>query len=690
MRRSAAAFVLCFCSAAAVAQVKETIHVNYVEVPVTVLDRNGDPVRGLSKDRFELIDQGRVQPIVSFDTIDFTSPESLKKTSLLNPFVRRNFLLLFDLSFSSPLGRAKAQEAAQNFIARGLKRHDLAAVGTIDVDRGFRMLTAFTTDRNLLAAAIGNPVNFRSSDPLQIAGRLGFELSQQSTQQQASRSDKEVNQEDVNSEIVREQTRLNEAFNRGRIDREVKLLGALARTLRVLPGRKQVVFFSEGFDPRLIQGRDVRATTEAMDEVNQAQNGEVWKIDTDLRYGNATSLTLIDEMAKICRASDVVLHAVDIQGVRVDNNVEKGAIINSNAGLFLLSRPTSGEVFRNSNDLSADLDRMLRHQEVVYVLGFQPQITAPGKFHELKVRVKDISGARVFHRTGYYERGMETSVERTLTAAQVILNDVPQDDISVAALAAPFPTKANPQVPVILEINGGDLVRDAKSSIINVEIYLYAFDDDGIVRDRMFQIVGLDLAKIGDKLRQSGIKYYGTLSLPEGKYAIKTLVRVRETERKGFARTEIVVPSASDVAVLPPFFFEEPGKWLMVKGGSHDTTSAGYPFQINGEPFIPSAAVRVRSGEPRQFALFVYNATPEELAWETSVRGAKGESRQVNPKMLQEMHSSDVTKLTFQYAPDDDDDGPERFDVTIHKKGSSDERKASVPLTVLHSKGEIR
>ena len=128
----------------------------------------------------------------------------------------------------------------------------------------------------------------------------------------------------------------------------------------------------------------------------------------------------------------------------------------------------------------------------------------------------------------------------------------------------------------------------------------------------------------------------------------------------------------------------------MVKGGSHDTTSAGYPFQINGEPFIPSAAVRVRSGEPRQFALFVYNATPEELAWETSVRGAKGESRQVNPKMLQEMHSSDVTKLTFQYAPDDDDDGPERFDVTIHKKGSSDERKASVPLTVLHSKGEIR
>ena len=57
-----------------------------------------------------------------------------------------------------------------------------------------------------------------------------------------------------------------------------------------------------------------------------------------------------------------------------------------------------------------------------------------------------------------------------------------------------------------------------------------------------------------------------------------TLVRVAETERKGFARNDITVPPSSDVAVLPPFFFEEPGRWLMVKGGSHDATNAGYPF----------------------------------------------------------------------------------------------------------------
>jgi VWFA-related protein len=676
---------------AAVAQVKETIHVNYVEVPVTVLDRNGDPVRGLTRDRFELVDEGKVRPIVSFDTIDFASPDSMKSASPMNPAVRRSFLLLFDLSFSSPVGRSKAQEAAQNFITRGMRHRDLAAIGTVDVDHGFRLLTAFTSDRSLLSAAISSPANFQSSDPLQIAGRLGFELPpQQTVPQHASGNEKNADEQDVNSEIVRVQTRMDESFKRGRIDREVKLLGGLFRTLRMLPGRKQVVFFSEGFDPRLIAGRDVRQTDETYQEMQQAEVGEVWKIDMDLRYGSTSSLTLIEEMAKICRASDVVLNAVDIQGLRVNNNIEKGAMINSNAGLFLLSRPTGGEVFRNSNDLTADLDHMLRDQEVVYVLGFQPPVSTPGKFHELKVRVKDVPGARVSHRSGYYERGTENSIEQTLTSAQIIVNDIPQNDIGVAALAAPFPTRGMPQVPVILEINGPDLIQGAKTSLINMEIYLYAFDEDGLVRDRMFQVVGLDLSKLGDKLRQSGIKYYGTLSLPEGKYAIRTLVRVRETERKGYAHADVVVPGASDVAVSPPFFFEEPGKWLMVKGASHDTTNSGYPFQINGDPFIPSASVRMRSGEERQFALFVYNATPEELAWETTVHESNGDSHRVTPSLLQQMHGGDVTKLMFQYAPEDRDDGSARLDVTVHKKGSTDERRVSMPLTVLRSKGDTR
>ena len=688
--------VICFTAAVslfagiAAAQVRETINVNYVEVPVTVLDKAGNPVRGLTRDRFELVDEGKVRPIVSFDAIDFSSPESMKTTSPLNPAMRRNFLLLFDLTFSMPGGRAKAQEAALNFVARGLKRYDLAAIATVDVEHGYRMLTSFTSDRSLLTAAINNPVTFQSSDPLQIAGQLGFDTTASQTSPQEATANQKLMNEDINAEIARVQTRMDESFKRGRIDREVRMLVGLTRTLRMIPGRKQLVLFSEGFDPRLIAGRDARQTDETYQEMQQVERGEVWKIDMDLRYGNTTSLSLIDELGKICRASDVVLHAVDIQGVRVDNNVQQGSVVNSNAGLFLLSRAGGGEVFHNSNDLNADLNRMLRDQDVVYVLGFQPPTTAPGKFHSLKVKVKDVPGARVSYRTGYYERGAEGPIERQLTSAQIILNDIPQNDIAVSALAAPFPTSGKPQVPVILEINGSDLMENTKSSTINVEIFLYAFDDEGLVRDRMFQVVSIDMTKLAQKMRQSGIKYYGTLSLPAGKYAIRSLVRVRETDRKGFTHVDVNVPGADDVAVLPPFFVEEPGKWLMVKGASHDTTNAGYPFQINGDPFIPSASVRMNSGERRQFALFVYNAAPEELAWDASVQASSGDAHRVTPNLLQETHGEDVTKMMFQYAPDERDDGSSRLDLTVYKKGSSDERRVSVPMTVIGPKGKAQ
>lgn len=668
-------------SSAALAQVRETVRVHLVEVPVTVVDRSGNPVRGLTRENFEILDGGKKRPITSFDLIDFAAPASARAASPLNPAARRSFLLLFDLSFSSPLGRARAQDAARNFIARSMQRRDLAAVGTIDVDRGFRLLTAFTTDRNLLNAAIGNPMHFRSSDPLQIASHQTFEVQTQQQTMDTAQPDTHGIREHT-AEIARMETRSNESFHRGRIEKQVRMLGGFARTLRMLPGRKQVVFFSEGFDPKLVQGRDARATADTMQEFNQVVSGEVWKIDSDLRFGNSGSMSIVDQMAKMFRGSDVVLHAVDIQGVRMDNDLQKGATINSGEGLYLIAKPTGGAVFRNSNDLRADLERMLHEQEVVYVLGFQAPSDNPGKFHDLKVRLRNVSGARVFHRAGYYEAGAENAFERSLTHAEIVLNDIPQPDIGVAALAAPFPTRGNAQVPVILEINGADLIRDAKSSETTVEIYIYAFDDEGIVRDRMFQRLSLDTAKLGEKLKETGIKYYGTLSLPEGKYAVKTLVRVPETERRGYARTDVVISSASDVAVLPPFFFEEPGKWLMVKGGSHDTTNSGYPFQINGEPFIPSASVNVRNGESRQFAVFVYNAGTDEVAWEATVSDANGIARPTSTNLLKQLQGADVTKLMFQYAPGELENGVARLDVTVRKRGSSDVRKSSVPLTV--------
>src|SRR5947207_8627728 len=86
----------------AAAQVKESLTVSYVEVPVTVVDRGGNPIKGLTAANFEIVDEGKKRDIAGFDSIDFASAESVKSVSPLNPAARRNFLLVFDLSYASP------------------------------------------------------------------------------------------------------------------------------------------------------------------------------------------------------------------------------------------------------------------------------------------------------------------------------------------------------------------------------------------------------------------------------------------------------------------------------------------------------------------------------------------------------------------------------------------------------------
>src|SRR6266571_4929968 len=93
-------------AASAAAQVQESITVSYVEVPVTVVDRSGNAVRGLTKANFEILDEGRPRTIAGFEVADFASLAADEgaqsgKAALheISPSARRNFLLVFDLTY---------------------------------------------------------------------------------------------------------------------------------------------------------------------------------------------------------------------------------------------------------------------------------------------------------------------------------------------------------------------------------------------------------------------------------------------------------------------------------------------------------------------------------------------------------------------------------------------------------------
>jgi VWFA-related protein len=665
-RTAAVMFAAALCSAAAFAQMKESINVNVVEVPVTVVDGSGNAVRGLTKANFKLFDQGNERAITAFDAVDL----SVKQTALtpVPPAARRNFMLLFDLSYSAPRSLVRAQEAARNFVKTAVQPRDLVGVGTIDVEHGFRLLCVFTTDREIVASAISNPAGFKSADPLQLANETNIASTVDATapmeppagaSEAAQRAYENKAAAAASAAEMKAQVQhANVAYVRARVEKQIDYLGALAKTLRAVPGRKQIVFLSEGFDPSVVTGRDARDSQRSAQDNEAILRGNFETVDSDTRFGSSTSQSFVSRMAQFFRGSDVVLNAIDIQGVRVQNDMS-GARINSNAGLALLADPTGGTVFQNSNDMRTNFDRMLKAQELVYVLSFQAPASKPGSFHDLKVKLVDVPGrANVFARAGYYEGGSLTPQERTLSNAEVILNDIAQTDIRVAGLAAAFPTAgANAQVPVVLELDGNDLLKDVRAEKLGVEFYIYAFDSDGIVRDRLYQALGLDLKKVGERLRSGGLKYYATLSLPPGKYAVKSLVRVPDTDRRGFIRSDMTVAGAGETAVLPAIFVDEHPSAVLVRGVSHAAAAAD-PFNLSGERFVPAAAPRAK------LAVFVTNAQASEVSVDPMPK----------VKFLGAAPSGTATALVMQI----DDAALGAVDVTVRAKGATQTQKIAL------------
>ncbi|HEX7192806.1 MAG TPA: VWA domain-containing protein [Thermoanaerobaculia bacterium] len=562
MRSTIFACVLLAAVATAQAQLKENITVQYVEVPVTVVDHAGNPIRGLTKANFEILDEGKKQTIAGFETVDFASRDA--SAPPLAPAARRNFLLLFDLTFSAPSSLARAQAAARDFATKMITRDDRVAVASVDVAHGFRLLTSFTTDHALVDAAIANPAGYKTFDPLQLAGvQLDREVTDVMNSP-AFAGSPNFRIVEPNSDAISAVNLEQDMYTRNKINRELTLLGGLTATLRSVRGQKHIVLLSEGFDPKLVQGRDAGASVDEQQDRKYLEHGEIWNVDNEKRFGSSGALSLVGQLTDIARRADVILDAVDIKGVRGESDAREGLKKNSNEGLHLLASATGGTVFQNTNALADDLRRALKAQEVVYVLAFQAPASEPGLFHELKVKLVNVPGGRAVARSGYFEAGGGSAAERALTNAEILVNDIKQDGVQLASLAAPFATEGeNAQVRVVVEINGNDVIT-SDGPTATMQVYTYAFDAEGKVRDSLVHRIVLDVAKVGPTLRQSGVKYYETLSLPPGHYVVKTLVHVEESDRKGFVRREVVVSENGALASLPPEAADPHKDWLII------------------------------------------------------------------------------------------------------------------------------
>jgi len=379
-------------------RVSESVQVTLVEVPVTVVDKDGNAVRGLTAQNFELYDDGKRVPIEYFETLDLSAAApAVDSAAPLPRAATRHFLLLFDLANSSPGTIRRAAEAAKEFVATQLGARDFAAVATFTTEAGARVITNFTKDRALLKDAIetlGHPKYFKPMDPLMITAArptVGVGVTQSPSSEGPDGSPGmrgdigglieemlEARQRDV------AKSEANEMRNRLRI--QFTNLERLARVLDNLHGQKQIILLSEGFDAGLVTGREQLGSQEAKQESTSVLTGEVWNVDTDKRFGNTSSSNEVNEMAELFRRSDVVLHAIDIKGLRGSTDPASATASSGKSAeaLHLITRPTGGTVFKNTNDIASTFDKMMKQQEVVYLIGFQAKSSGkPGRLDRL-------------------------------------------------------------------------------------------------------------------------------------------------------------------------------------------------------------------------------------------------------------------------------------------------------------------
>lgn len=599
--------------------------VSIVSLPVFVVDGQGKAMGGLQAEDFELSDDGKRVPVVSFQYIDTTSPEE-QEAIRQAPAARRRFLLLFDLSFTELAGLHRAREAGMDFVRRRLAESDLAAVATFDVNRGVRLVANFTEDRALLVHAVdtlGVPTLARITDPLGLAasiaptdiqvGRSGGATSETAAQQVES----------VFAVIARRLRAVEEEQYRRQVLNLVGSLEELGKSLRGVEGRKQVLYFSAGFDARALlgaTGSEMRRTSEDI------VFGRIWEVDSMSRYGDTRLRQQLLDMTRLLARADCVVHTVDVTGLGGDSNLQQTPgtdTLRDPAGrdsLHFLASETGGRLFKDANDLSGALREVADMTSRYYILGYQPEdLEGPGRFHKLKVKVRR-KQARVSHRTGYFERvprQAQTVLQRKFEAAQLVMTGVGANDLKFSALCLPFPVPGEKQVLGLVVQVPRDQLRWKAKEPVSLEVYGYAVAQDGSVHDHLAQFAQVNPELADPKSAALGLSFYGTLQVPAGHYTLKVMIQEPETGAAGIQFLDVQVPPFDPRVgfLLPPVVMDDPALWLGLALGKKREGAAEFPFEVGGRPFLPRASFRLSSGTPEKLVLMAFDPSgPSDTA----------------------------------------------------------------------------
>jgi VWFA-related protein len=543
--------------------------------------KTGEIVQGLKQSDFKIYENGKEQPISTFDfqSVDKATPlseatvsglaasASGKAVVVAKPEDLRNHRLIvmfFDLTSMQPEDLDRAVDAAQSFLKNKMQPADLVAL--VSLGTSLSVDQDFTADKNALIhkVAVYNDTEGE-----------GF----------AQGSTSNSNQSEDTTAYTADESEYNDLNT----DRELFALRAVAQSLSKINEKKSLMYFSGGISRDGIENQaSIRAA------INAAVRADISIYSVDARGLQAVS-GLGDASTGSMRGSG------GFNGASLSNNMDQNFA--SQEVMATLSKDTGGTAFFDSNNFAPAFAKVQNDTSAYYAIGFHSTNEArDGKYRKLTVKINR-PGIKLEYRPGYYapadfkHSGKEN---REQELDDELASDLPATDMAVYMDALYFRADANRfYVPVSLVVPGSQIpfVKGGDKDKATLDIIGSVIDATkrpvGRVRDTIK--LNLDAAL---QARQKNIQYTTNFNLPPGKYQVKFVVRENQTGLMGSFIAEITLPDLK----------KAPLKLSSILLASQRQPSKKIDLLVrNGQEYVPNISHVFRQDQHMYLLYEIYN-----------------------------------------------------------------------------------
>lgn len=596
-----------------------------VQTGVTVLDKQGRFVEGLTRDQFELKVDGRAQPVAFFERVTAGSASEEAQIAAArgqsrpaaaggsapvgSPDRGRTFFFFVDDLHMTAESVIRARQLILRFVERDMGQNDQAAVTSASNQLGF--LQQLTDNKAVLRAAAERlkPLQRAAGDmrPPPMTEYLALAIQERGDRDvlafyvQALLRESDAMRPDIAEQIVRSRADqiLQETVTRTK--NTLYGLGSFVRGVSPLPGRKVVYFLSDGF---LLRMKDTSVNDQLRRVTDAAARSGVVVYTADAR-GLVTDPSLDVESGGIFDASGAVARATRNELAAVQEPLRS------------IAEDTGGRALLSTNAVDVAVAQTVKETSTYYLIAWQPGAADPkgGKFRSVEVSVKGRPDLTVLVQRGFLQSAGEAQMVQAAAAKPAPEKPKTPADELRAAISAPYPVRS---LPTALAVNYVDTPKDGVVLTASMSVPYEALGLGGAdakaaaeldVEGHVYNVEGRSGSRFrerlkvapaadgGDAGRRRSVLYSHQVALAPGLYQVRVAARDAASGRVGSTAQWVEIPDlkAGKLTLGSVQIGERPD----AKSGPQG--AQGFVGQFDAER-------RFARGSHLRFLTFVYNA----------------------------------------------------------------------------------